>query len=198
MGVYKSVDGGKSWQDSSSGLSGDNSLSVNALIINPQNTSELLIATFGGLYKSENGGESWRKTSSSSSFDVEYVLDNPNTAYAPTNDGVLMSENFGGTWIQVGSGLPAGEGHGIGVDKTGNVIYAAVENKGLYVTRLTDISAKEPESKFGKNPYGFESFGSAGFGSGDSSLFIKILAAVVGVFVVFPVIIFIIRKRVKS
>lgn len=182
IGVYKSVDEGKIWTESNEGLSDDNSLSVNALIINPHNTSELVIATFGGLYKSDSGGANWRRTAVASSFDVEYVIDNPNTVYASSDDGVLKSADFGASWQTFGIGLPAGKGQGIGVDKTGQVIYAAVENQGVFVARLTDILAKESVSKIGKSPYGFGPFGSGGppsFITGKIS-FVKILIGVVG------------------
>ncbi|MBI3290429.1 hypothetical protein HYZ78_03475, partial [Candidatus Microgenomates bacterium] len=211
IGVYKSVDGGRTWTSSNGGLSGDNSLSVNALAINPQNTNELVIATFGGLYRSDDGGASWKKTASASSFDVEYVIDDPNTVYASTDDGVLASGDFGGTWAPFGNGLPSGIGHGIGVDRTGNVIYAAVDahdpsdrGGGFYVARLTDIQPQDPVSEFGSSPYGFGPFRPGGFGGdpfgeGGLPVFMKILTVVVGVFVVVPLAIFAIvkiRKRV--
>lgn len=204
IGVYKSLDAGSSWKAINNGLSGE-SLSVNAILVHPQNTSNLVLATYGGLYKSEDGGLSWRRTSSAKSFDAEYVIDEPNTIYASTNDGVFVSYDFGNTWESFGSGLPQGEGHGIGVDKTGKVIYAAVESYhnytlaggGLYVARLADVSAKDPISEIGKNPYSFGPFGS-GF-SPFSTLskgpsFLVVLAGVVGVFLVILVLTLVIVK----
>lgn len=194
VGVYKSLDAGSSWKAINNGFSGE-SLSVNAILVHPQNTSNLVLATYGGLYRSEDGGVSWERTSSAKSFDAEYVIDEPNTVYASTNDGVLVSYDFGSTWKSFGSGLSEGEGHGIGVDKTGKVIYAAVESYrgftftggGLYIARLADISPKEPLSEIGKNPYGFGPFGS-GFSplsalSGGPS-FLAVLVGVAGVFLV--------------
>ncbi len=206
IGVYKSEDAGKSWFAVNNGLTGE-ALSVNALIVDPQNTSSLVAASFGGLYKSEDGGENWKKTSSASSFDVEYVIDEPNTVYASTQERVLKSTDFGKTWSSFGSGLPGGEGHGIGVDKTGNVIYAAVDahdpsdrGGGFYVARLTDIPAKDPVSEFGSSPYGFGPFRPGGdpFGGGEPPVFVKILTVVVGVFVILPLLIFGIVKFIKS
>lgn len=196
IGVYKSVDGGEGWQEASNGLSGE-SLSVNALLINPQNTNELLIATFGGLYKSENGGDSWTRTSSANSFDAEYVADDVQTVYASTNQGVLRSFDFGDNWLPFGTGLASGPGHGIGVDKTGQVVYAAVgshdpsaKSGRFYVARLADTPAKDPVSEFGGNPYSFGPFGPGGFEpltSSERQNFLIILAGVVVVFVVLPI-----------
>jgi len=140
IGIYKSTDSGKTWKAINSGL-GD--LSVATIAIHPENTEILLAATESGLYRSNNAGQSWKRTSKSSSFDVEYVKENPDVVYASTDDGVLKSKDFGDTWYAVNRGLPKGKGHGIGVDPTGNVIYAAVQKEGLYVARLINIAPIE-------------------------------------------------------
>lgn len=189
VGVYKSTDGGTSWRQVSRGLTGEG-LSVNTLQVQPQNTSQLVIATFGGLYTSADGGLTWQKTSGSRSFDVEYVSDEPSTVYASTDDGVLVSADFGTTWKPFGFGLPQGKGQGIGVDKTGTVVYAAVENKGLFVARLTDIPAQDQVSEWGQNPYGFGPFGPGGWGRfglfAGGPRFLMILLGVTGVLVGLP------------
>lgn len=151
-GIYKSADAGKTWKPINNGL---DDLSINTIIIHPQNTDMLIAATHSGLYKSTNAGNNWQKTSNSHSFDVEYVADNPNLVYASTDDGVLKSGDFGDTWYKVNYGLPSGEGQGIGVDPSGDVIYAAVKNKGLYVARLADVNPVEPVSEFGSKGFGF-------------------------------------------
>lgn len=208
IGVYKSNNSGKTWSAVNNGLTGE-ALSVNALIIDPQNTSNLVAATFGGLYQSTDGGASWSKTSSSSSFDVEYVIDNPTIVYASTDDGVLQSRDFGTSWSAVGTGLPKGQGFmghrnfgaGIGVDKTGQVIYAAFQDKGFFVARLTDVPAKDPQSQFGNNPYGFGPFGHGGFDSlsaeGEPN-FLLILAAVTVIFILLPVVVIIVVRLKKA
>lgn len=193
LGVYKSEDYGKSWKQVSSGLSGDG-LSVLTLVVNPQNTSELLVATFGGMYKSTDRGLNWKQTHPSKAFDVEYVIDDPSIVYASTADGVLRSLDFGSNWTKFGEGLPEGNPQGIGVDKTGQVTYAAVENKGVYVARFTEVSAKDPVSRFGKNPYGFGFFGPGGFDPGrflnGGISFLDILFAVTGLFFIIAILIF--------
>ncbi|HLC68873.1 MAG TPA: hypothetical protein VJH24_03455 [Candidatus Bilamarchaeaceae archaeon] len=150
-GIYKSTDAGRTWRAVNSGL---DDLNIGTVIIHPDRTSMLIAATEGGIYKSTNGGSSWGKKSSSSSFDVEYVIDNPNVVYASTNDGVLRSTDFGYSWENIG--VPAGEGQGIGVDKTGNVIYAAVKNRGIYIARLVEVEPQDLTSEFGRGFGGFE------------------------------------------
>lgn len=151
VGIYKSEDAGKSWRAVNSGLG---NLSVPTIVISPQNSTMLVAATDGGLYKTTDGGKSWQLKNPAGSFDVEYVEDEPNILYASTDKGVLKSRDFGGSWYEVNLGLPEGEGQGIGVDKTGEVLYAAVNWGGLYVARLKDIPQKDLPSEFGKG-YGF-------------------------------------------
>lgn len=199
VGVYKSIDKGGTWKQISSGLTGDG-LSVNTFIVHPENTNQLVIATFGGLYKSDDGGLIWKKTANPSSFDVEYIIDEPDTVYASTDEGVMGSEDFGSTWTKVGVGLPQGKAQGIGVDRTGVVLYAALENKGLFVARLKTISAKDFASEIGKSPYGF---GPLGFSPGgkfstEGPNFLVILAAVTGIFVVLPILVLITVKFIKK
>jgi photosystem II stability/assembly factor-like uncharacterized protein len=58
-GVYKSIDGGKSWQPAQHGL---RSGKIGGMAIDPNNPL-ILYATVieGGIYKTEDGGQSWRK-----------------------------------------------------------------------------------------------------------------------------------------
>lgn len=190
-GVFKSVDSGKTWKAINSGLG---SLDTWAIIVNPQDSNILLLATDAGIYRSENGGISWRQTASTPSQDVEYTINDPLVVYASTTQGVLKSTDFGNTWYSANTGLPEGEGQGIGVDTTGKVIYAAVKNHGLYVTRLTDIPLVDKDSEFGRGR-GFGGFGRNTFNPfGKGPNFLLILAAVIGIFLVLPVLIFLVVK----
>jgi len=154
LGIYKSMDAGKSWKAINNGLSGRDSLNVGALTIHPEN-SQLIAATGSGLYKSTNAGQNWKRTSSSKSFDVEYVAQNPDIVYASTNDGVLKSKDFGDTWYKVNYKLPAGDGQGIGVSIDGNVIYTAVNEEGVYVARIKPVAPIESISIFSGKGFDF-------------------------------------------
>lgn len=166
IGIYKSIDAGKTWKAANGGLTGE-ALDVGAIVVHPTRTLELIAATHGGIYKSTTGGTQWQKKESASSFDVEYVKDEPDTIYASTDEGVLKSTNFGDTWYKVSYGLPNGEGQGIGVDPTGKVIYAAVRDKGLYVARREFIPEANLPTELGRGrgflgrgePQNFPDFG---------------------------------------
>lgn len=199
IGVFKSTDAGRTWQAANRGLTGD-ALNANTIIINPRNGQELVVATFGGLFRSDNAGASWQQTSTASSFDVEYVADDPATVYASTNEGVLKSRDFGASWYAVNFGLPVEasqrvaarfgfhdhSGAGIGVDTTGNVIYAAIQDHGLFVARLTDVPAHNPVTEFGSS-YGYGPSNGFGrrLGRGPAG-FLIILALLAGLLVILP------------
>ncbi|MBN1995114.1 MAG: protein kinase [Anaerolineae bacterium] len=62
-GIFKSADGGKSWEDINNGLSVNGATGfphyVKSMAVHPTNPNIVLAATGGGLYKSVDGGGSW-------------------------------------------------------------------------------------------------------------------------------------------
>jgi photosystem II stability/assembly factor-like uncharacterized protein len=104
QGIVKSVDGGESWSNASSGLTGD----ANSLAINPIDPTTLYAATATGIFKSADAGRNWNAVGSGSSpatqiFD-SLVIDpiTPCTIYAPhSNRGMVKSTDGGGTWTVI-------------------------------------------------------------------------------------------------
>jgi len=111
-GVFKSVDGGKSWNKFSNGL-GD--LLINSLAIDPQNPNILYAGTYNDeIYKSTNAGESWFHSSNGiQDYSVVYTIGidpyNPDIIYIgtrgknaidppPWNGIVYLSKNEGISW----------------------------------------------------------------------------------------------------
>jgi len=112
-GVFKSTNGGKSWDQVNSGLTHTYILT---LAIDPVNTQTLYAGAVtwddgvfeSGVFKSTNGGKSWSQVNSlllrSDSLAIDPV--NTGTIYAGTwGDGVFKSTNGGKSWDQVNSGL---------------------------------------------------------------------------------------------
>ncbi len=56
-GIYKSTDGGNTWNPSGLNTTGWNS--INKIVFNPQNTSVMFAATNYGIYRSTNRGQNW-------------------------------------------------------------------------------------------------------------------------------------------
>ncbi|TVZ51411.1 WD40/YVTN/BNR-like repeat-containing protein [Dokdonia sp. Hel_I_53] len=153
-GIYKSVDGGNTWENM--GL--EDSQHISKIIVHPEDSNTIWVAAQGplwnkggdrGLYKSVDGGKSWKKTLGNSEWTgvTEVVIDlkNPNILVAATWDrhrtvaaymgggpgsGLHKSTDAGETWIKLTNGLPKGNMGKIGLAMShfnSNILYAAIE-----------------------------------------------------------------------
>jgi photosystem II stability/assembly factor-like uncharacterized protein len=161
-GVYKSVDGGKTW--SFLGLA--DSRQIGALIVDPNNPDIVLVAAFGhafgpnterGVFRTTDGGRSWTKVlykdAETGAIDVSFDPHDSQIVYAalwqarrqPWNfssggpgSGLYRSTDGGVTWTRLsGNGLPAGVLGRIHVSVSGadsRRVYAMIEaaQGGLY------------------------------------------------------------------
>ena len=154
-GVYKSTDGGKTWQHM--GLK--ESERISAIAIHPQNPDIVYIGALGhafgpneerGVFMTTDGGKTWAKTlyidNQHGVADLDIDLTNPNILYAgmwsferkpwthrsgSEKGGVYKSIDGGRTWKKLENGLPKLMGR-IGVrvaPSNTNVVYAIVEAK---------------------------------------------------------------------
>jgi photosystem II stability/assembly factor-like uncharacterized protein len=113
--VYRSNDGGITWQGAISGLSPD--VSISGLAFDPQNARVALAGDGGAgyLFGSQDGGSTWaelpgiRSQLSPSSAIGEltaFIEDQVSTFYAMTRfDGVFRSQDVGNSWTQLSAGL---------------------------------------------------------------------------------------------
>ncbi len=161
-GVYKSVDGAKTW--SFIGLRDVGQIA--AIRINPHNPGELFVAALGnpfknnserGVYRSRDGGKTWQQVlflnDHLGAADVEYQPGNPQVLYATmwhglrqpwtivsgsTDGGIYKSTDGGDHWSKLAGGLPTGlfGRANVGVSAAApNRVYALIEAKpgqGLY------------------------------------------------------------------
>jgi len=156
-GVYKSIDGGKSWKNM--GLK--ESRQIGKILINPCNSDIVYVAAEGsawgsggerGLYKTTDGGKNWEliKEISEHTGINDIVMDprNPDVIYASSEQrrrhvhtkigggpetAIFKTTDGGENWKKLSSGLPGGDLGGIGlaispVDP--DVIYAIIEAEG--------------------------------------------------------------------
>ena len=153
-GVYKSIDGGKSWQNVGLKDSGH----ISQIWINPDDSNEVLVAAQGplwsdggdrGLYRTLDGGASWERI-----LDIdkhtginEFVVDpaNPDVIVASSyqrrrhvwvlinggpGSGIHKSTDRGKTWKKITAGLPADHMGRIGLaaaPSDSDMIYAIIE-----------------------------------------------------------------------
>ncbi len=153
-GIYKSVDGGKSWEN----LGLKKSEHIGRVVIDPRDSKVVYVAAEGplwsaggdrGLYKSTDGGKNWKAmlTISENTGVVDVQLDpsNPDIVYAAAyqrrrhvftlidggpESAIYKSTDAGATWNKLKSGLPTVDMGRIGlvvspVDP--NVVYATIE-----------------------------------------------------------------------
>lgn len=164
-GVYKSLDGGKSFTNM--GLK--QSEHIGSIVIHPTNEQVLWVAAYGplwskggerGVYKSVDGGKTWKRTLfiSDDTGVAEVVIDpsNPDILYASAHqrrrhewtyigggpESTLYKSTDGGeTWREIASGLPKSDMGRIGLAVSPadpNWVYAIVEGRyekgGVYLS----------------------------------------------------------------
>ena len=161
-GIYKSVDGGKTWQNV--GLR--DSRAIGKVIINPKNSDVVFVAAFGhpygpnaerGVFRTIDGGKTWEKVlykdDMSGAIDVAFDPRNPNILFASMwqaqrmpwgfsdggpGSGLYRSVDGGTTWKELQEhGLPKKPYGRIGVAVAANSdrVYAMIEEHdggGLY------------------------------------------------------------------
>ena len=107
IGVYKSIDGGTTWNNTGA-ISGGSTASD--IYVNPSNSNMILVATSIGVYKSINAGISWTLTLSGNIKDIKIKPTDPSIVYAVSNTAFYKSTDFGSTFTTITSGLPTSSG----------------------------------------------------------------------------------------
>ncbi|MEO1020924.1 MAG: hypothetical protein AAFW89_00155 [Bacteroidota bacterium] len=166
-GIYKSIDGGRSWQ--LMGLEGTRN--IHRVIIHPENPDVVYVGAQGnawadseerGVYKTTDGGKTWTKIlyNNNRTGIADLVMDpnNPNKLFAAMwefrrwpwffesggeGSGLYMTLDGGENWKKLSDedGLPKGELGRIGVaiaQSNTDVVYAHVESKKNAIYRSED------------------------------------------------------------
>jgi photosystem II stability/assembly factor-like uncharacterized protein len=111
VGILKTVDGGQSWNQVLN-FPKDSVFSVNDIIFNAYDTSEIYAASTDGFYRSTNSGLTWNKTFvRQNCLDIEmdtrtdsilYLSQgNLNLAQDSSQCGIFKSTNKGQTWVEL-------------------------------------------------------------------------------------------------
>ena len=111
-GVYKSTDGGASWQAASKGL---REMRLHSVLIDPTNTNIIYVGLEQDrVYKSTDGGENWSPAHdglNDSGYWHQRLLmspQDPRTLYYVSSPGLYRTENGGASWVKIS--FPCGRG----------------------------------------------------------------------------------------
>ena len=157
-GVYKSVDGGKTFEHM--GLKDTHH--IGRIVIHPTNPDIVYVAAEGhlfsdneerGVFKTTDGGQTWKKVlfinEKVGVIDLAINRNDPDVLYAAAYDkrrfpwhfeaggpgsGIYKTTDGGRTWTQLKKGLPKGKIGRIGLDiyrKNPDILYAVIENCNL-------------------------------------------------------------------
>lgn len=135
-GIFRSTDGGNSWQARSGNL-GDPY--VYDLAVDPRNCDVAYAATSKlGVYKTSNGGAYWQTQNSGLGvLELRSLIaapGSPDRLYAGAVSGVYRSNNGGASWTATG-GLPAASVWALAAPPASpDTVYAGLEGSGVYVS----------------------------------------------------------------
>ena len=157
-GVYKTVDGGKTWTH----LGLTSTQHISRIVLHPQDNNTVWVASMGslytpndsrGVYKSTDGGTTWKKTlyinDSTGVIDLIINPNNPQQLWAASwertrkegnfkgngiGSSIYRSDDGGETWQKSVAGFPQGKQIGrIGLEISPSepkVVYAILDNQG--------------------------------------------------------------------
>ena len=142
LGVFKSTDGGTSWNQSSSGMG---NRTVGELVMDPGNNSILIAATNGGVYRSTNSGSTWSQSISGNFKDLKLHPTNSSIIYAASGGNLYKSTDNGASFSLSMSGIPSGKSRlAIGVSPASpNTVYVLAAQGSVYggLFKSTDSGA---------------------------------------------------------
>ena len=154
-GIYKSIDGGETWNH----LGLNDSWHIGEISINPSNPNIVFVSVMGhfwsknnnrGVYRTTDGGKSWKKVlyvdEMTGANDIVISYSNPNIIYASLwenypgisgrKSGIYKSIDNGESWNKMEDGLPYG-------DKMGRIGLAVSHSNPDKVYALIDNLSKE-------------------------------------------------------
>ena len=185
VGILKSIDKGKTWEN----LGLPESHHISRIVVNPKNSNEIVVGVLGhlytknnerGIYKTTDGGKTWKQTlfvnDETGIIDLKMTPMNFNILYAsawqkdrkPWNfkgfgegSGIYKSTDAGETWTlltRAESGFPVGENIGrIGLAVvSGDNLYAVVDNQNKRSSEIKDKPKDANTALFETNVIGGE------------------------------------------
>ena len=104
--IYKTIDGGQTWNSVRYDLSQD----ISTIIIHPTNPNIVLAGGDEGMIRTTDGGQSWTSITTTRVYDLKFKTDDPSVVFALWNNAVEMVTDFyrstdtGQTWVRITNG----------------------------------------------------------------------------------------------
>ncbi|WGH74707.1 glycosyl hydrolase [Tenacibaculum tangerinum] len=166
IGILKSTDKGKTWKNM--GLT--DSHHIGRILINPNNSDEVIVGVIGhlysannerGIFKTTDGGKTWTNTlfinENTGIIDVQYAPNNFNILYAAAwererkawnfdgdgkNSAIYKSNDAGTTWTKISenNGFPNGDG-------VGRIGLAVYDENTVYAFHDSQFRRKKDDKK---------------------------------------------------
>ncbi|WOD44778.1 VPS10 domain-containing protein [Hwangdonia lutea] len=186
IGILKSTDNGKTWTNV--GL--PDSHHIGRILINPNNTNEVVVGVTGhlyspnkerGIYKTTDGGKTWQQKlfvdDESGIIDVQHAPNNYNVMFASSwtkdrkawnfngsgnQSAIYKSTDAGNTWVKITtseSGFPTG--HGVG--RIGLAVYNENIVYALHDSQFRRTSESETDKKNGLTKEDFKTMSVSAF-----------------------------------
>lgn len=103
--VYKSTDGGNTWNTTGLSFPVTSGVRIRRLIVNPTNPQIVMAVGSMGIRRSADGGATWSSVSTTNTYDIEFMPGNPSIVYAGGTT-FRRSTDGGVTWATI-AGVPA-------------------------------------------------------------------------------------------
>lgn len=126
IGVYKSTDGGTTWNAMNAGIE---NATVNEMVMDYTNPQTIVAATDNGIWRTTDGAQTWTATTNNASYkDIVIHPTDPNTMYAALGR-IFRSDDNGQTWTML-TGMPSANRIVLAVsESTPDVVYATLANQ---------------------------------------------------------------------
>lgn len=95
LGVFKSLDDGKTWEATALKFRIGNNIKVYTLVANPNNSKEMYLASDGGLFHTNDGFKTIRTFTNAPTYDVKLKPGDPSTIYYTSESKFWLSTDGG-------------------------------------------------------------------------------------------------------
>lgn len=107
IGVLESFDGGLSWNENTLSFPFESGVSINKIIWDSNNPSNIFVATSIGLWSSVDKGKSWNVKMQGIVSDLDIIDTGKIILFASVHSkGIYKSTDYGDSWLKLKSGLP--------------------------------------------------------------------------------------------